>query len=91
VLVALDDPEPAVRASAARALAGLGAPVVPALRHVVDSGSPEAAQAAVGALRWTETSEARRELMEIAAGHPDDGVRALARLALGRPLDAEDH
>jgi hypothetical protein len=29
--------------------------------------------------------------VEIAAGHPDEGVRALARLAIGRPLDAEAH
>jgi hypothetical protein len=90
-LVALDDPDPAVRSAAARALGTLGAAVVPALRHVVDSGSPPAAQAAVAALRWTETREAHRELLEIAAGHPDAGVRAVARLAVGRPLDAEGH
>jgi hypothetical protein len=89
VLAALDDPDTSVRGAAALALGGLGAEVVPALRHVVDTGSPHAAQAAVGALRFTGSREAQAELREIADAHPDRGVRALARLAVGRPMARE--
>jgi HEAT repeat protein len=64
--------------------------VVPVLRHVVDSGDPEAAQSAVGALRWTETPEAYAELVEIAETHPDPAVRTLAALAIGRSIGHED-
>jgi hypothetical protein len=90
-LVALEDPDAGVRAAAARSIGGLGARAVPALRHVVDRGSPLAAQAAIAALRGTGSREGHRELREIAAGHPDAGVRAVARLAIGQPLDAEGH
>lgn len=85
-LATLDDPELRVRAAAGRSLATLGPSVVPILRGVVDSGGPEAAQAAVGALKWTETREAQAELEEIAETHPDPSVRTLAELAIGRPL-----
>lgn len=86
----LDDPERSVRAAGARGLASLGASVVPVLRHVVDTGDEQAAEAAVGALRWTETPEAHAELVEIAELHPDPAVRTLAALAIGKPIGHQD-
>jgi hypothetical protein len=86
----LDDPELKVRGAAARGLARLGPSVVPVLRHVVDTGDSQAAQAAVGALRWTESVEAHAELVEIADSHPDLAVRTLAALAIGRSIGHED-
>jgi hypothetical protein len=86
----LDDPELKVRGAAARGLATLGPSVVPVLRHVVDTGDSQAAQAAVGALRWTESPEAHAELVEIADRHPDPAVRTLAALAIGRSIGHED-
>lgn len=89
-LATLDDPELGVRAAAGRSLATLGPSVVPILRDVVDHGDSQAAQAAVGALRWTETREAQIELAEIAETHPDPAVRTLAELAIGRPIGHRD-
>jgi HEAT repeat protein len=86
----LDDPELSVRAAAARGLASLGPSVVPVLRHVVDTGDGAAAQAAVGALRWTESPEAHAELVEIAESHPDPAVRTLAALAIGKSIGHQD-
>lgn len=85
VLFALGDPEPSVRTQAMLAVASLGDAAVPALRRVVDSGTPEAARTAVGALRATGP-EGVRALAAIADEHPDESVRTLARIALGRPI-----
>jgi HEAT repeat protein len=86
----LADPDLGVRAAAAKGLGSLGPSVVPVLRHVVDTGEPEAAQAAVGALRWTMSPEARIQLVEIAETHPDPAIRTLAKLAIGRNIGHED-
>jgi HEAT repeat protein len=69
-----------------RALGSLGADAVPGLRRTVDSGGPDAARAAVGALQLTGSPEAAAALVEIAESHRDEGVRALATIALGRQL-----
>jgi hypothetical protein len=83
---ALFDADGRVRGEAARALGGLGEPAVPALRTLVlEHGAPEAA-APVAALGLAGTS-GRAALVEIAETHSDRKVRAMARLALGRPLD----
>jgi hypothetical protein len=85
-LVALEDSDPEVRRATLLAIGSLGPEVVPPLRDVALNGPPHAAGAAVGALRASGSPEAWRVLEEIAASHPDEGVRLLARSALGRPL-----
>jgi hypothetical protein len=85
-LGALHDSEAGVRGAAARALGTLGAAAVPGLRRVVDANDPEAARAAVVALHLTASPEAGAALVEIADSHPDEGVRALAAVALGRKI-----
>lgn len=82
----LYDPDLSVRAAAARAVASQGAAAVPYLVDVVERGDPNAAQAAVAGLRFTNTREARDALQTIIDEHPDSGVRMLAELALGRPV-----
>ncbi len=81
----LDDPEPSVRLSAAEATAGLGAEAVDPLRERALRGQSAGAQAAVAALSLMG-SEAIVALMEIAAEHPDAGMRTIAEVALGRPV-----
>jgi hypothetical protein len=85
-LSALHDPDPGVRGAAVRALGSLGASAVPGLRAKVDSNDPDAARAAVVALQLTGSSEATAALAEIAESHGDEGVRALAAIALGRKI-----
>jgi hypothetical protein len=85
VLYALEDPDPTVRARAMLAVGELGGEAVPPLRRVVEVGSPRAARTAVGALR-AAGRDGTRALSEIAESHPDEGVRDLARIALGRPV-----
>ena len=85
-LSALHDPEPSVRGAAARALGSLGASAIPGLRRKVDSNDPNAARAAVVALSLTGSPEAAAALAEIADSHRDEGVRALAAIALGRKI-----
>jgi HEAT repeat protein len=85
VLFALDDPDPAVRAAAIAQIGGLGESAVPELRAVIDGGSVEAARTAVAALRACGNPGARA-LQEIADDHPDASVRAIAQVALGRPI-----
>lgn len=85
-IFALDDADPTVRRAALAAIGRLGPPAVPALREVIDKGPTHAARAAVGALLIAGGPEAARTLAEIAENHPDEGVRALARTALGRPI-----
>lgn len=83
---ALDDADENVRRAALVALGKLGPTAVPALRGFVDSGTPEVARAAVGALAMAGGEAGVRALREIAASHPDAGVRLLAKTALGRPI-----
>jgi hypothetical protein len=85
-LVALEDADPVVQRAALVAIGSLGPEVVPPLRDVALKGPPHAARAAVAALRAAGGPEAWQTLQDIAASHPDEGVRLLARAALGRPL-----
>lgn len=86
LLRGLADPEPSVRGASARWLAGLGEPAVPRLLQVVEGNDPEAASAAVVALGLSPAPEARTALAEISAAHPDESLRRLAQIALGRSL-----
>jgi hypothetical protein len=83
---ALSDSAPAVRGSAARRLALLGTPGVTPLQSAAEGSDLEAASAAVVGLGLSSAPEARDALRELAAGHPDERLRKLAELALGRPL-----
>jgi HEAT repeat protein len=92
LLRALDDPEPLVRNTAARAVASRGQPGIDALREVVldaaVSGDAEpAANASAGHAALGGLSAAgrmgRKVVIEIARDHPDESMRHLAKLALG--------
>jgi hypothetical protein len=85
-LGAFHDPEPSVRGAAARALAGLGASAVPEIRRAADSNDVDAARTAVVALHLSGGPEAAAALAEVAESHPDECVRALAAIALGREV-----
>jgi len=89
LLFAMQDGELEVRLAALRAVSALGAAAVPGLRKVVDTGRPEAAQTAVGALRVCGP-EGVAVLREVAASHPDESVRTLARTALGGAIGHKD-
>lgn len=81
----LFDPVPEVRAEAAERLGALGATAVPMLRALAFShGSPDAA-APLAALERAGAA-GRAALAEVAETHPDERVRRLADVALGRPL-----
>jgi hypothetical protein len=90
LLGALADPATSVRGTAARLLAGFGAPAVAPLRQVVAGNDPDAASAAVIALGFNTAPTARAALREIASDHPETRVRKLAELTLGGPLGHED-
>ncbi|MEE8581319.1 MAG: HEAT repeat domain-containing protein, partial [Myxococcota bacterium] len=83
---ALLDPEPAVRARAARAIGNLGPEIVPRLRSLLERSSRDEATGPIAALAFSgEAGQAA--LREVAAEHPDEQVRRLVALALGRNLD----
>ena len=82
---ALFDADPAVRARAALAIGGLGAETVPRLQELVERGSHEDAVGPIAALRFSG-AEGTLALREIAAGHSDERVRSLAKIALGQGL-----
>jgi hypothetical protein len=80
---ALADATPAVRDDVARAIAGLGPPVVPALAAAVRTRPLPEARGIVAALSLIGPA-GTRALAEIAATHPSEELRTLARLGLGR-------
>jgi hypothetical protein len=86
VLPGLWDPEPAVRGAAVRGLGSLGAPAVPALKRVLEDDNPEAARSALAALAINGSPDASAALHEVAETHPDETLRTLAEIALGRPV-----
>ena len=59
------------------------------LEYVVDSGSAEGARNAVVTLSMMG-KEAHRLLFEISEQHPDESVRALAGIAVGKALGHHD-
>lgn len=94
-LAGLADPDPGVRAEAARSAASLGEAAVAALREAAwgrqacCAESQEARRASVAALGLCGAA-GRRALTEIARDHPDPALRQLAELALGE-LDSHSH
>jgi hypothetical protein len=80
---ALFDDDAHVREVAVRGLASLGAAAVPTLENLVEHRTVEEAKAPLAALALAGPS-GRAALERIAALHPDEQVRALARLMLGR-------
>lgn len=84
LLAALEDGNPQVRESAARAIGAVGTEAAAAVEQLGMSASPNAAQGAILAL--VELGPAGTSgLQKISAEHSDPQVRRLARLALGRP------
>ncbi len=69
-----------------RGLGSLGAPAVAALKRVIEDDDPEAAKSALAALAINASSDARAALYEVAETHPDETLRRLAEIALGRPV-----
>lgn len=90
LLEAFPDREPAVRAEAARLAAGLGPGAVPRLREVALGWPSPAPETAVSALRLSNSPEAVEALRVLADTHADARIRALAALAVGRPLGHAD-
>jgi hypothetical protein len=85
LLEAFDDADAEVRNQAALHAAAFGPEAVPRMRASADWPWP-APQTLVLALRVGNTAESRAALVELADAHPDERVRALAGLALGRDL-----
>jgi hypothetical protein len=86
VVPGLSDPEASVRGAAVRGLGSLGAPAVPALKRVIEDDDAEAAKSALAALAINGSPAARAALYEVAETHPDETLRTLAEIALGRPV-----
>jgi len=79
----LFDPDPAVRAAAARRIGELGPPAVPGLLALLQARAMPEAAALIAALSLAG-NEGLDAVQSIAATHPDEKVRAAARLALGK-------
>ena len=79
----LFDPDPAVRAVAAKRIGALGAPAVPGLVALVEARSMPEAGAPIAALVFTGGA-GRAAVGSIAESHSDPRVRSAARMALGK-------
>lgn len=86
---ALFDGDAQVREAAVLALAGLGAAAVPTLENLVERRTIEEVKAPLAALALAGP-EGRGALERIAAFHPDDKVRALARVFMGQEASPRD-
>jgi hypothetical protein len=90
VATLLDDPEARVRTGIAESIGTRGAQALAPLRAVVDTGSERAALAAIlGISRVGKGAGAA--LGEIAEKHPNESVRAFAKLGLGEAPSTHDH
>jgi hypothetical protein len=89
VVPALADADASARLAAIEAVGKLGADVVPALSALTRDGSLEEATGAVLTLDRCGPS-GKAALIAIAADHPDERVRRLAMLALGK-LGGHEH
>lgn len=81
----LEDPASEVRLTAIRAISALDPEAVGELEYVVKTGSTEGARSAIVTLSMMGV-EAHELLLEISEQHPDKSVRALAGIAVGKPL-----
>jgi HEAT repeat protein len=86
LLDAFDDEDAAVRRAAALHAAAFGPEVVPRLREIATGRPWPAPESAVLALRFANEAESRAALAQLAEEHPDERVRSLAALALGRDV-----
>jgi HEAT repeats len=86
LLDAFDDADGSVRSQAALHAAAFGPEAVPRVQAVASGWPWPASQTAVIALRHSNSAESRAALEELAAEHPDERVRAIAALALGRDI-----
>ena len=68
----------------ARRGGGRGDDAVPELGRVAEGNDVEAARAAIAGLMWSGAGAGHDALVELAEEHPDDSVRMLADVALGR-------
>jgi HEAT repeat protein len=84
LLAAFEDPDPEVREAAIAGAAALGEPAVPALAERALGSPMERARAPVAALALAGPVGAAA-LARVAQDHPDEQVRALCRVLLGRP------
>jgi len=82
---ALFDPAPSVRGAAAESLGGLGESLVPRWVELANAREGGDAAGPVWALRHAGPAGIAA-LRGLAANHPDERVRKLARLASGKPL-----
>jgi HEAT repeat protein len=89
LLDAFDDADPAVRNEAALHAAAFGPEVVPRLQDVAGWPWP-ASQSAVLGLSHSNNDAARAVLAKLAEEHPDERVRTLAQIALGRSIGHKD-
>ncbi len=89
VSAALFDPDARVREAAVRGLASLGAAAVPTLERLVERRTLEEVKTPLAALALAGPA-GRAALERVAAFHPDDEVRTLARLFLGRQARPRD-
>jgi HEAT repeat protein len=90
VLQAFDDENAEVRNEAALLAAAFGPTVVPRLREVADGWPWPASQTAVVALRSANSPESTAALVHLADEHPDERVRTMAAVALGRGIGHRD-
>jgi hypothetical protein len=90
LLDAFDDEDAGVQSQAALQVAAFGADAVPRVRDVAVRWPWPASKSAVLALRFAKAPEAREALVGLAATHPDERVRTLAALALGRAIGHQD-
>jgi len=80
---ALFDPDGGVRGEAALQIAALGPEAVPALIALVPGRPAEDLTGVLAALRWAG-GDGMAAVLDIADNHPDEKVRNLARVTLGR-------
>ncbi|HEX5067355.1 MAG TPA: HEAT repeat domain-containing protein [Myxococcota bacterium] len=87
---ALLDSDRDVRMAVMLALAQEGPTAVPALQDVLSAATPEITRELVAALSLAGGPQAQSLLRELAETHPDESVRQLAGVAIGRPLGHRD-
>ena len=80
---ALFDPDSPVRGAAALQIAALGSGAVPALESLIPGRTAEDLIGVLTALRWSGT-DGVATVTKLAKEHPDERVRDLALLTLGR-------
>jgi hypothetical protein len=89
LLESFDDTDSTVRNEAALHVAAFGPEAVPRLQQAALWPWP-ASQSAVLGLSVANSDESRAALAELAQKHPDQRVRTLAEIALGRSIGHED-